>query len=1300
MLAAFASATCDAATVLGPSRVEDIALAFVGDSSVVIGGRIAPKVDVRVDGALVADARLRYLSSDTTVLAVNAAGDSLIARRIGSAIITAVLESSILPKHPPAVTQRVDVTVGEILSDRTDLNLSSIGDTATLSVTVLDINGQPVSGIPVVWRSSDTTVVTIDARGRATARGNGAASAYGIVGVDTVTTAVRVVQEVARIALTPTFVRLDAIGASAPIAAVARDRNDSAMVGATPQWSVDDATIATVGIDGTVTSGRNGETWVYATVGERRDSARVVVDQRAVLVVITAGAGLSIPAVGDELQLAAVGFDRLSKDVTDSRPTWYSLDPVVAQVDAQWGKVLGLSDGSARIVASQDGAEDTVTVRVTNVPITLTVLPGAATMASVGDTLPLQVALRNSAEDIVSTTANWHTPEPNIVQVNPDGRVIALARGTARVIASASNLADTAVITVTNAVASIDIVPATIGLRFLGDALTPEFAVRNARGDLLPASEATWSSDAPAVASVSSAGRITAHSVGFTYIRATSGAARDSVRVDVENGPQSIVISLVTDTMTAPMQQLPVSSVVRSSTGSIMAGYATEWSTSNPAVATISSAGVLTATGYGSTTVIGRAGAAADTGTIVVRNLTMIIVDNGSTAVPGVGIASRPFTRIGDAVATATAFDTVYVVASGIPYAEMVHIQGRILLLGDSAAYVAANRDASRLPTISHDTGSAGILVTTGLPVTVRYFTIRHAIEGTAVDVRATDVRLEHIHVNPGATAPVGSGILIANAPAMAVVENSTVRAVRGFGVRFSNSAGVRAAGLDVRNVTALTGHSGAGIVVNRGSGPVVDGAVVRNTVGPQIQIDTTSGVTVSSADLAGRAQLVRLTGLSGSNLISGNTFNLSRQPGEPFTLGSEFDGRSGLEIRLSGNVVVTGNVFSEAGSQQMDGIRLIDARSSAGGGATILANQFSSGRYSVGSLRSTWSMTGMRSSGAVIPVVAEATDTITLTSDTLENASGATCLRSIGSTSRLTIASSVLRGCTVAGLVTGGPAITVSGSGTSLTVTNSDLSGPDQTAVSFAAHTLVVRGTRMSGAGIRSVSGFARSAVVDVDNSGPVTMVGNEISGYTGLMGFLAPDGIIRVDSNRVTRNATGIRIIDPKDTQLRGNDIFDNVSIGTQQDRQQRILNAEGNWWGDSRGPRRGDAPAATGDTTVGITDFTPFATSPHSAGSVAASLRSVRGDAQEGPALTVLPKALTVRVVDADGRPVPGVLVTFRASGPGSSFGGSSTRTVTSDGSGLAEVSLTLGIPGQVTITVSAAGVPTLTLTATSR
>jgi hypothetical protein len=91
-------------------------------------------------------------------------------------------------------------------------------------------------------------------------------------------------------------------------------------------------------------------------------------------------------------------------------------------------------------------------------------------------------------------------------------------------------------------------------------------------------------------------------------------------------------------------------------------------------------------------------------------------------------------------------------------------------------------------------------------------------------------------------------------------------------------------------------------------------------------------------------------------------------------------------------------------------------------------------------------------------------------------------------------------------------------------------------------------------------------------------------------------------------------------------------------------------------------------------------------------------VRGNGQTAARGTVVSKAFTVRVVDAAGRPVAGIQVTFRVGSGGGSIGASQVKIDTNT-SGLAEVTLTLGSnPGVNTVTAAVSGLPTLTFTAT--
>ncbi len=94
-------------------------------------------------------------------------------------------------------------------------------------------------------------------------------------------------------------------------------------------------------------------------------------------------------------------------------------------------------------------------------------------------------------------------------------------------------------------------------------------------------------------------------------------------------------------------------------------------------------------------------------------------------------------------------------------------------------------------------------------------------------------------------------------------------------------------------------------------------------------------------------------------------------------------------------------------------------------------------------------------------------------------------------------------------------------------------------------------------------------------------------------------------------------------------------------------------------------------------------------------------MRGNGQSATRGTTLPQAFTVRVIDVSGKPVSGVNVTFKVTGGGGNLGGSSTTTVASNVSGLAEATLTLGASaGANAVQVTSAGLATLNLTATAQ
>ena len=1299
--AAIVAATCDAATAVAPPYAEPVVLTFTGDTVVVVGRTIAPAISAELRGEPVTNARFRLLSADTSVIAITARQDSIAGRRRGCAMLTVRLENALVGDDGPSIAQRVCAVVAEVTIDRTSLDFVSIGDTATLFASAVDGLGNPVTGLQFQWRSTDEAIAEVGAAGRVTARGEGSAEIEAIADGFTASIPVGVAQRLAGFTFAPAAVVFDAFTAETTVVATARDARGFAMTGTVAIWESRDTTIASVSPTGVVTARANGVTHVLGRREAIVDSLRVEVRQRADRVVISSVAGFAIDALGDELLLSGRAFDRLNHPIGDVAPVWTSSAPSVAEVLPDRGLVTGLSIGQAPILATVDGVADTALVDVRNVPVSLELVPGSVTLTSLGDQLPFQViAVNRRGASIPNLAITWRSTDPLVLGLTSSGLATALSTGTSSVIASADVLADTAGVIVENRPASIAIIPTSHTFQFVGDTLRPAAEIRNARGDLLDRTSVTWSSEDESVASVTSTGGlVTAREVGSTWIRAVYGALRDSMDIIVRNDPATVVLNGTLDTLTAVGQQLQYVADVRNARGDVLSDPP-QWTTTDPGVATVTAGGLMTGVGYGTASVIATAGMVADTVTVVVTNPTRIHVDNAVVVTPRLGTLARPFTSIQAAISVADAYDTVLVRPGITPYSETVALSRRVTLLGDSTAYLANGRNPMRLPVITHDTGSAGIVAHTRAPVTVRYFTILHSVDGAAVDVFESDAQLEYLYVNPGVSGiRIGRGILIRDVASAAVVANSTINAVAGYAIRVDNSRNVRIAGARVTAVGSTAGESGAGIHLLGGEGHIVELSRVRGTAGPHILADTSRGLRIADNDLAGRHQLVRLIGAAGTQ-ISRNLFTLSLQPEDPGATGSETDGRSGVELREATDVTVDANVFTEPGTRLMDAVRLIDARSPSGTAVRLQDNRFHRGRHSVRSERSTWEMLRSRSDSALLAVVTSDADSLTLVDDTLAASVGGRCLVTTGASSAVIVTRGVFDQCSPIANAVGEPAVDILAANASLDMSGVRFSGRHQTAIRFSGRRLSVRNSDVVRTAPATATSFSASGVID-GTADTVHVAGTTIGQHAMLAGITATGGHVQLDSNRVTRNATGIRIGAWTSLRVFDNDIFDNTGLGLLSTGGATI-DASDNWWGDALGPRRSTDLAAAGDSIAGAVTFDPVRAEPLTPGAGAAQMLKIRGDNQTVPRNTVVPIPLTVRIVDAQGRPVAGVLVTFTTGSGGTTFVApttGSTIVVTTDASGLAKATMQMGSgTGSRSATVSAPGTTGVTFTVT--
>jgi uncharacterized protein YjdB len=132
-------------------------------------------------------------------------------------------------------------------------------------------------------------------------------------------------------------------------------------------------------------------------------------------------------------------------------------------------------------------------------------------------------------------------------------------------------------------------------------------------------SQTTWTSSNPSVATIDNSGLATAVAVGTTTITATSGGITATTTLTVSN---QVITSIAVTPATATLiigqtQQLTATATLSDNTTSNVTNSVT-WSSSNPAVATVTNTGLATAISTGTATITASAGTVTGTSTITV----------------------------------------------------------------------------------------------------------------------------------------------------------------------------------------------------------------------------------------------------------------------------------------------------------------------------------------------------------------------------------------------------------------------------------------------------------------------------------------------------------------------------------------------------------------------------------------------------------------------------------------------------------------------------------------------------------
>lgn len=534
------------------------------------------------------DKSLKWGSSDVSVATVDAYGN---VKAEGNGEATVFVSSS-----DGGFTAYCNVKVGTSVTgislDPREFTLETIGSSFTIKPV---ISPEDASDLGVVWESADTKVVSVASDGTVTAIGPGTTTVTATTndGSFTSNCVVSVKSPAQHVSLDKTSLKL-LEGESGKLTATVYPLNSTQK---TLTWVSDHPDVASVDNEGNVTARKAGTATVTVKVAENVTAVcKVTVISRVT------GISLSETTVelkpGETHQLTATV---LPQNASNVEITWYSDKESVATV-SQSGLVTGVGPGETTVhaVTTDEGKMASCLVKV-GTPVRGITLSVSSKTLYVGDP-SLDISATLTPANATDKSLEWSSSDPEVASIAPGAALHAVIKplkpGKTTITATTKDGGFTASceVTVKRHVSGVSLNKASLTL-YVGE--TESLAATVAPEDASDKS-VVWSSGNSAVASVSN-GKVTANKPGSAVIKVvTNDLSKEAAcTVTVKRHAESVELS-----------QKEIKLYLgenRSLTATVLPSDASDknvtWSSSNPNVATVSTAGNVVSKSVGTTVI-------------------------------------------------------------------------------------------------------------------------------------------------------------------------------------------------------------------------------------------------------------------------------------------------------------------------------------------------------------------------------------------------------------------------------------------------------------------------------------------------------------------------------------------------------------------------------------------------------------------------------------------------------------------------------------------------------------------------
>ncbi len=494
----------------------------------------------------------------------------------------------------------VEQPVTTVTLDYTDVTLR-IGETFRLTSKVLP---EDATNKALTWVSSDTSVVTVE-DGMLTAVAGGDAAIL-VQSVDSGVTAlcnVKVYQPVESVTLSNNDMEVRKGTEFWLYATVSPSNADIPAI----SWTCSNPKVATVDSTGKVITLAAGEAVITATSIDNPEAFA-----SCKLTVLEPVDGISLNVVKKAIykgEKFVITPTVTPEDADNKTVTYVSSDPDIASVDAN-GIVTGLKGGTCIILVTtvERGLVASCEVEVYEF-VSGIKINGVGGNINLGETRRLTAEV--TPESATNSGIRWTSSNKGIIQVGADGTVKAVGYGNATVTAIAtdgSGVYATIDFRCIKPVTSISVSPSYVTM-LNGNTTKVTATVSPADATI---KHLEWSSSDESIAIVDYDGGITGVNPGICYVYVKSTDGNDitaTVKVTIKPVVPATSVKVSSGELTLlPGQNATLSYKLRPSNSTDNV----EWVTSDPAVATVSSTGVVTAKGQGNCEIYCISGSGAE----------------------------------------------------------------------------------------------------------------------------------------------------------------------------------------------------------------------------------------------------------------------------------------------------------------------------------------------------------------------------------------------------------------------------------------------------------------------------------------------------------------------------------------------------------------------------------------------------------------------------------------------------------------------------------------------------------------